>query len=385
MTQLPATADIVIVGGGVMGASTAFHLAQRGTKNVVLLEREQFFGAGATGRCAGGIRHQFATAINIELSKVSLRMLDDFEAVTGRPALVRKCGYMFVLTRAADVARFEQTIALQRSLGIQTEWLDGAQVQRRLPACRFADALGGTFFKEDGLADPNSVVMGYIDAARRLGATCHSGVSVTGMVSAGGRISAVHTNAGAISTPIVINTCGPWSAALAQMAELALPVVPVRRQWLTTTALPDLPPDFPFVVDFSQSLYFHREGGGVLTGMSDPLQAAGIDQSVDPAWELTHMDRACARLPALEEAGVVSRLAGLYEVTPDAHPIIGATPVPGFYVLAGFSGHGFMHGPVCGLLLAELLVDGAAHSIDISALDYARFAEGRAIAEYNVI
>ena len=226
MTQLPATADIVIVGGGVMGASTAFHLAQRGTKNVVLLEREQFFGAGATGRCAGGIRHQFATAINIELSKVSLRMLDDFEAVTGRPALVRKCGYMFVLTRAADVARFEQTIALQRSLGIQTEWLDGAQVQRRLPACRFADALGGTFFKEDGLADPNSVVMGYIDAARRLGATCHSGVSVTGIVSAGGRISAVHTNAGAISTPIVINTCGPWSAALAQMAGLALPVVP---------------------------------------------------------------------------------------------------------------------------------------------------------------
>ncbi|MEY4222991.1 MAG: hypothetical protein RL334_1633 [Chloroflexota bacterium] len=163
MTDLPATADVVIVGGGVMGASCAFHLAQRGVKRVVLLEREPFFGAGATGRCAGGIRHQFATAINIELSKVSLRMLDDFEAVTGRPALVRKCGYMFVLTRAADVARFEQTIALQRSLGVQTEWLDGAQVQRRLPACSFADALAGTFYAADGLADPNSVVMGYVD------------------------------------------------------------------------------------------------------------------------------------------------------------------------------------------------------------------------------
>ena len=385
MTQLPATADVVIVGGGVMGASSAFHLAQRGIKNVVLLEREQFFGAGATGRCAGGIRHQFATAINIELSKVSLRMLDNFESVTGRPALVRKCGYMFVLTRAADVARFEQTIALQRSLGIQTDWLDGAQVQRRLPTCRFADALAGTFFAEDGLADPNSVVMGYIDAARRLGAACHPGIAVSGIQSTGGRVSAVQTSAGTIATPIIINTCGPWSAALAQMAGLALPVVPVRRQWLTTTALPDLPPDFPFVVDFSQSLYFHREGGGVLTGMSDPQQAAGTDQTVDPAWELTHMERACARLPALEEAGVVSRLAGLYEVTPDAHPIIGATPVAGFYVLAGFSGHGFMHGPVCGLLLAELLVDGAAHTIDVSALDYARFAEGRVINEYNVI
>ena len=385
MTDLPATADVVIVGGGVMGASCAFHLAQRGVKHVLLLEREPFFGAGATGRCAGGIRHQFATAINIELSKVSLRMLDDFEAVTGRPALVRKCGYMFVLTRAADVARFEQTIALQRSLGVQTEWLDGAQVQRRLPACSFADALAGTFYAADGLADPNSVVMGYVDAARRLGAACHTDISVTGVLTTGGRISAVQTSVGTISTPTVINTCGPWSAALAEMAGLALPIVPVRRQWLTTTALPNLPTDFPFVVDFSQSLYFHPEGGGVLTGMSDAQQPAGTDQTVDPAWELTHMERACARLPALEDAGVVSRLAGLYEVTPDAHPIIGATPLAGFYVLAGFSGHGFMHGPVCGLLLAELLVDGAAHSVEISALDYARFTEGRTILEYNVI
>jgi len=382
---LTTSASVVVIGGGVMGASTAYHLAQAGARDVLLLEREAFFGLGATGRCAGGIRHQFATDINIRLSLLSLRMLDALEAETGQPALVRKCGYLFVLTRPEDVAAFQRHAALQRSLGVPTEWLTGDDVRRRLPGWDFPDALAGTFVASDGLADPNSVVMAYIQAARRLGARCLTGVVVAGIETAAGRVQAVRTNQGRFATECVVDAAGPWSAPVAALAGVALPVQPVRRQWLTTSPLPGLPPDIPFIIDFAQSLYFHPEGAGLLTGMSNTAQAPGFDQSVDATWELTHLEAAARRLPRLEQAGVASRWAGLYEVTPDAHPILGATPVQGFYAVTGFSGHGFMHGPICGLLMAELITTGQTPTLDISALALSRFAENKQISEYNVI
>jgi sarcosine oxidase, subunit beta len=368
-----------------MGASTAYHLVRAGVRSVVLLEREAFFGLGATGRCAGGIRHQFATEINIRLSQHSLRMLDELEAETGQPALVRQCGYLFVLTRAEDVAAFQRHLALQHRLGVPTEWLSGDEVRRRLPDCAFPDALGGTYLASDGLADPNSVVMAYINAARRLGARCLTDVAVEDITTTGGRVSAVVTNQGRIAAASVLDAAGPWSAFVAALAGVALPVQPVRRQWLTTTPLPALAPDFPFVIDFAQSLYFHPEGAGLLTGMSNPDQPAGFNQSVDPAWELVHLEAAARRLPLLEQAGVVSRRAGLYEVTPDAHPILGPADLDGFYVVTGFSGHGFMHGPICGLLMAELIAHGQARTLDIAPLALSRFAAGHEIREYNVI
>jgi sarcosine oxidase subunit beta len=169
------------------------------------------------------------------------------------------------------------------------------------------------------------------------------------------------------------------------MAGVQVPVTPVRRQWLTTSPLPEIPPDFPFVLDFAQSLYFHREGPGLLTGMSNNNEPPGYDQNIDPDWELVHMEAAIARLPLLEKAGLASNLAGLYEVTPDAHPIFGKTPVEGLYLITGFSGHGFMHGPVGGKLMAEIILDGHAHTLDVSMLDLARFSENRLIHEYNVV
>jgi sarcosine oxidase subunit beta len=387
MTQpeLPATADVVVIGGGVMGASTAYHLARRGVPKVVVLERESFFGLGATGRCAGGIRHQFATDINVRLSLLSLRMLDELEAETGQPALVRKCGYLFVLTDPADEAAFRRNVALQHRLGVPTEWLTGDEVRRKLPLCVFPDALAGTFYAPDGLADPNSVVMAYIGAARRLGAACLTDVDVQGITTEAGQVTGVVTARGRIATRTVVNAAGPWSALVGALAGVDVPVKPLRRQWLTTTPLPEVPADFPFVIDFAQSLYFHREGEGLLTGMSNPNEPFGFDQSVDDDWELIHMEAAVRRLPLLERAGVVSRWAGLYEVSPDAHPILGATPLGGFYLVTGFSGHGFMHGPICGLLLAEMIVDGQATTLDVSALRLSRFAENQAIVEYNVV
>jgi sarcosine oxidase subunit beta len=385
MPEVPRSADVVVVGGGVMGASVAYHLAKRGVRQVALLEREAFFGLGATGRCAGGIRHQFATGVNVRLSQHSLRMLDELEAETGQPALVRKVGYLFVLTRLEDVRTFERNVALQRSLGVDTEWLSGDDVRRLVPQAVFPDALAGTFNASDGLADPNSVVMAYVNAARRLGVACLTEMDVRGIETAGGRVTGVVTQHGTLAAPAVVNAAGPWSALVGQMAGVEVPVVPLRRQWLTTTPLPELAPGFPFVIDFAQSLYFHPEGEGLLTGMSNPNEAVGYDQSVDETWELVHMEAAVRRLPLLEQAGVVSRWAGLYEVTPDAHPILGATPLGGFYLVTGFSGHGFMHGPICGLLMAELLVDGQAKTVDISALHLSRFAENKQIFEYNVV
>ncbi|MEK6574147.1 MAG: FAD-binding oxidoreductase [Chloroflexota bacterium] len=382
---LPSTAPIVIIGGGVMGASTLYHLAKRGL-NAVLLEKEPFFGQGATGRCAGGIRYQFATEINIRLSLLSLPMLDRFEEEIGQPIDRRYCGYLFMLTREEDVATFKHNVALQHSLGVMTEWLSGDEVRRRIPLIRCDDAVAGTFNGHDGLCDPNGVVMGYINAARQLGAKAVEGIEVAAIKTAGGKVFGVETKEGDVSADVVVNAAGPWSAPISRTAGIDLPVQPVRRQWLTTTPLPEAPPDFPFVIDFAQSLYFHREGDGLLLGMSNLNEKPGFDQSVDEEFELINLEAATKRMPLLEKAGRASHLAGLYEVTPDAHPIIGRVPaLGGYFVVTGFSGHGFMHGPISGLLMSEEILDGKAHTLDISSLRYGRFEEGQLIREYNVI
>jgi sarcosine oxidase subunit beta len=386
MSELPKQAEIVIIGGGVMGASTAYHLASRGCTDVVLLERESFFGQGASGKNAGGIRYQFSTEINIRLSQVSLPMLDRFEVEMGQAIDLQYCGYLFLLTNEQDVKRFRQNVELQHRLGVDTEWLSGDEVRRRVPQLEADDVLAGTFHGRDGLADPHGVVSGYMRAGRRLGVRALTDSAVTDIDVEGGRVRAVQTSRGTIACNTVVNAAGPWAAVVSEMAGVPLPVKPIRRQMLTTTPLPEIPPDFPFVIDFAQSLYFHREGEGLLTGMSNPHEEPGFDERVDEEWELVHMEAAVARLPLLAKAGRVSHWAGLYEVTPDAHPIIGAVPeLDGYYVVAGFSGHGFMHGPVAGLLVAEIIVDGQATTLDISTLDYGRFSENRLIQEYNVI
>jgi sarcosine oxidase subunit beta len=381
----PENADIVVIGGGVMGASIAYHLALRGEKNIVLLEKEAFFGQGATGRCAGGVRYQFATEVNVRLSLQSLPMLERFEGETGQAIDYRQCGYLFLLTRPEDVTIFRGTMGMQNRLGAETSWLDGDEIRKRLPQMHLRDVIGGTYNPRDGLVDPNSVVMGYINAGQRLGVRALTGVEVTGLRVEGGRIAGVETPSGSIATRVAFNAAGPWAGVIGRMAGVDIPITPLRRQMFTTTPLPEIPADFPFVIDFAQSLYFHREGQGLLIGMSNLDEKTGFDQNIDPDFELVNLEAASARLPLLERAGLASHWAGLYEVTPDAHPVFGKTPVDGFYVCAGFSGHGFMHGPISGKLMAEILLDGAAHSVDVSMLDLARFEEGRLIREYNVV
>jgi sarcosine oxidase subunit beta len=384
--ELPRTADVVITGGGVMGASAAYHLSMAGVQDVVLVEKDEGFGLGASGRCAGGVRYQFGTEVNVRLSIESLAMLERFKQDTGQECYYRQCGYLFVLTDENDIPVFKHNRAMQRRLGVDVEWVSGGEIRSRLPMMRFEDAIAGTFHSKDGLADPNSVVMGYLARARQLGVKTYTGVEVLGMELSSGRVQSVTTSRGDISCGQVINAAGPWAGLVGEMAGVSIPISPIRRQMVTTTPLPDVPKDYPFVIDFSQSLYFHGEGEGILTGMSNPDQAPGYDQSIDKEWDLVAMEAAVRRLPMLEGAGRLSGWAGLYEVTPDAHPIFGPTQVEGFWVVGGFSGHGFMHGPIAGLLMAEFLTEGEASTVDVSMLDLARFDEDdRPIQEYNVI
>ena len=383
--DFPKTADIVIIGGGVMGASIAFHLASRGTGNIVLLEKEELFGQGSTGRCAGGVRYQFGTEINIKLSLASLPMLERFKDEIGQEIDYRKCGYLLVLTNENDVKVFQHNVDLQHKLGVQTKWLNGDDVRKQVPLMKFNDAIAGTFHQMDGLVDPNSVVMGYVNAAQKMGVRMLNNTEVRGIDVGGGVVEGVETNQGLIKTRLVINAAGPWAGQVGQLAGIHIPIQPIRRQMFTTGSLAGVPQDFPFVIDFAKSLYFHREGEGLLIGMSNPDQKPAFDQNVDEEWELTNLEAAIERMPMLENANRASHWAGLYEMTPDAHPIYGKTSIDGFLVCAGFSGHGFMHGPVSGKLMSEYILDGAFSTVDVSTLDITRFDEGRLIKEYNVV
>jgi sarcosine oxidase subunit beta len=379
------SADIVIIGGGVMGASIAYHLAFRGMKNLILLEKEPLFGQGSTGRCAGGVRYQFFTKINIKLSLASLPMLERFMDELGQEINYHKCGYLFVLTSEHDARVFKHNHDLQHNLGVHTEWLSGDDIRKRLPLMNFNDALAGTFHQKDGLVDPNSVVTGYINAAQKMGVRTINNAEVTGIQIGAGKIEGVETTQGVVKTRMVINAAGAWAGTIGKMAGVHIPIQPIRRQMFTTNPLKEIPEDFPFVIDFARSLYFHREGEGLLIGMSNPNETPGFDINVDEEWEITNLEAAIRRMPLLENASRASHWAGLYEVTPDAHPIFGGTNIEGFLVCAGFSGHGFMHGPIAGKLMSEYVTIGTFSTVDVSSLDLARFDEGRSIKEYNVV
>ena len=385
--MLPKTADIVIIGGGCMGASTAYYLAERGAQKVVLLEREKFLGMGSTGRNAGGVRYQFSTQVNVRLSMFSLDVISHFEELFGISAGYRPIGYLFLLTSSAEVATFKANVELQHRVGVPwVRYLEPKEIAEIAPLVNLEGVIGGTLCPRDGLADPNSVTQGFAKGATQRGAQIETETTVTGIKTERGRVSAVVTNRGEIATRTVVNCAGPWAAQVGKMAGLDVPIEPVRRQFFTTDALPDLPRDHVFTIEFATSLYFHPEGAGLLVGMSNADEKPGDTYAIDEEFHLKTLERALYRLPLLEHARVAKQMAGLYEVTPDDEPIIAqARALPGFYIAAGFSGHGFQHSPATGKVMSELILDGAAKTVDVSMLDLERFTEGRLIQEVNVV
>jgi sarcosine oxidase subunit beta len=377
-----------------MGASVAYHLAQRGGVSVTLLERAEQFGLGSTGLCAGGIRHQFSTEVNVRLSIESINMMEHFLEEIGQEIGLNQVGYLFLLDNEQDMARFEANVALQNKLGVGSRVLPVDEIQRRVPLLDLEGIVGGTFYERDGLADPNSIVQGYINKARQLGRSpgaapinLLNSIAVTGVRTANGQVQGVVTNEGEIATETIVITAGAWSGQIGQMIDIDIPIQPVRRQIAVTTPLPELPPDFPFVLFFGQSLYFHLESGqSILTGMSNKDEPVSFNLDIDHNWTETHLMAAMDRFPLLEKAGLLSEWAGPYEVTPDEQAILGKLPgLVGAVIAAGFSGHGFMHGPIVGKLMAEEILDGQAHTVNIDDLRYDRFTLGKDVREYNVV
>jgi sarcosine oxidase subunit beta len=380
------SADVVVIGGGIMGASTAYHLARRGCTNVIVLEAGEMFGLGSTGLNAGGVRHQFSTAVNIELSKYSVAAMERFAEEMDQEVGLRRCGYLFILDDANDLEQFRRNVELQNAHGIPSRIIGPPEIGELAPEVELRGIVGASWCPIDGLVDPHGLLQGYVSGARRLGATLLTESPATALEIEGDRVVRVGTPAGSIDTRAVVIAAGPWSARVGALAGISVPIVPIRRQIAVTCPIADLRKDFPFVIDFSRALYFHREGAGILTGMSNRDEPPGFDTAVNETWRLRHLENAIERLPLLADAELAAEWAGLYEVTPDDQPILGRLPqAEGLFICAGFSGHGLMHGPATGLLMAEEILDGRAHTIDIDPLRWGRFDSGASRGEYNVV
>ncbi|MEO8477071.1 MAG: FAD-dependent oxidoreductase [Actinomycetota bacterium] len=380
------TADVVVVGAGVVGVSAAYHLAVAGAGRVVVLEREDVVGSGSTGRCAGGFRHQFSSRINIELSVASVLMITGFTQTHGLPLDVVQDGYLFLLRTEAEVADFRAAGELQRSLGVDARELTPEEARELVPGLAVGDVRAAAYCPDDGIADPAGLTQGYATVARRAGAEIRLGVRVTGIAFAGGLVTGVDTSAGSIEAPVVIDAAGPWAGALAATAGVILPLEPIPRNVVTTGAFPGVPERRTLVIDAGTSFYFHREGDGVLMGMGAPDERPSFDTTVDDRFVADRLlPTATEVFPPLVEAGITSSWCGLYEMTPDRHPIVGPSPVEGLWLANGFSGHGFQHAPVIGKILAEMIVEGKARTADVAELGLARFAEGRLATEGHVV
>ncbi len=376
--------DVAIIGAGVIGTSIAWHLAKRGVTNVVVVEKEINPGMGSTAKAAGGIRAQFNSKINVELSKLSIPAFERFPAEMGMDIQFNQVGYLWIASRDEDLRLFEKMVADQRRMGLDVQLLDRAGVATHAPYVRIDDVVGGTFHQKDGYAPPADYVMGYHKRSKELGVRYLLATSVTGVVTRGGAAVGLKTSAGEISAEKIVCAAGAYSGKIGEMIGVEIPVVPVRRQCFVTKPIP-LPHPIPMTIDFASGVYMHTESGGVLVGLADKNEPASFNETVDSDFIAKMAELAMSRVPVLESAEILTSWAGLYEVTPDHHPILGALPgLANFHLATGFSGHGVMHAPATGQLLAELLTTGRT-SLDISALRWSRFRENSLIHETHVI
>lgn len=385
--MFPTSASVVIIGGGVHGLSTAYHLAKRGLKDIIVLEKEPQLASGSTGLSAGGVRQQFSTEVNIRMSQYSVQRFECFEEEMETDPGFHQVGYLFLLSTEEEVTLFRESVALQHRLGVGTEWLSPDKVKARWPFLNVEDILGATYNAADGYGDPYGVAMGYAQQARRLGARILTQVEVTGIDVAGGRVRGVQTTQGPITTETVVNTAGPYVHLVGQMVGVDLPARPYRRQVFATAPFPQIPHDAPMTIDFHYNWYFRPEGPGIITGMSKLDQPPGFDLTVDREWMIKVIEHGIRRAPVFEEARIMRSWAGLYSITSNDQPIMGTIPgLDGFVCAGGFSGHGFMLAPAGGLTLAEIILDGAARTFDISEFSFTRFASQTALtAEKHVI
>jgi sarcosine oxidase subunit beta len=382
VSSLPESADVVVVGGGVIGTSAAFHLAEAGV-DVCLLERDELAG-GSTSRAAGGFRAQFSDPLNVALGLRSIEAFMRFAERPGSAIDLHQVGYLFLLDREEDVAAFREGVALQNELGVPSRFVELEQVRELCPIAGLEDVLAATYCPLDGYASPEAVVQGYAAGTRAHRGTVQTGCGVTGIRLAGSEIEAVETTLGAIATRTVVCAAGAWSPEIAAHVGVELPVQPYLREVGFTGPSDGLPPTIPLTVDFTSGLYFHREGPGLLFGMADRDQPPGFDASADPAWLEKVIEVAERRLPSLLDMGIAGGWKGYYEVTPDHNALVGEANVSRFLYATGFSGHGFLQGPAAGEIVRDLVLRQDPF-VDVSPLSVERFAHAAPRPERNVI
>jgi sarcosine oxidase subunit beta len=369
------TADIVIIGGGAIGCSIAYHLARRGARDVVVLERDTV-GSGSTSKAAGGIRVQFGTRVEVEFSLRSIEFFTRFEDEMGVPCDYRREGYLILLADAADVARFRTNVALQTSLGADVRIVTPAEARAIVPELRVDDLLAAAWGPMDGYASPNDVVQAYATQARARGVRILEGTPATAIELAGDRVVAVATPGGRIATPLVVNAAGPQAPLVGRMVGLDLPVDPRRRHIFVTGEFPGVRHPMPLVIDRASGFYCRSEQRQILMSAGDVGPVTEFTATVDWGMLGETVDKAVRRIPALEGASIQHAWAGLRPLTPDEHGILDWAPrVRGLYLAVGFCGHGFQHSPAAGQVVAEVLT-GATPSIDIRELSIGRFAGG---------
>ena len=380
MAMLPQTADVVVIGGGAVGLSTAYHLGRLGAGEVVLLEKETL-GEGSTGRCAGGARLDFSTAVNIEFSLLAFQKLEQFTEEFGVDPQFRRVGYLMLATSDLALTQLTTNRPLYAQYNIPVDFLDPETVRRHWPYVNTEDVRGATYCARDGYLGPHEVVQGYAASARRLGVQIFQHTPVIDVMVTSGRVQGVRTPQGDIATRTVLNATGPYASVVGRMVGLDIPVKPIRRQVFVSGPVPELPDEIPQIIDLAYGTTYRREGEGfMIYGPQD--KTPSFNTGVDWDAKVWACERAAHRLPAMAGASVVRGWAGLYEISPDNHAILGPAPgIEGFILANGFSGHGFMHSPATGQVVAEYIVHGAAQTIDITPLGLERFSRGSAFYE----
>jgi glycine/D-amino acid oxidase-like deaminating enzyme len=382
------TADVVIIGGGIVGSSVAYHLAESGCANVLIIEREEKQGLGSTSRSMGGVRAQFTTPINIQMSIYSIDLFSRFEEVTGQTADYRAHGYLFCATTEAHLEYLRENQEKQKAFGLKSaEMVSGEDVVKMVPQLIADDIIGGAYCPTDGFVDPYGVLTGFAKRGKELGVRVWLDTAVTGVNIENGAVTGVRTTRGEVSTRNVVNAAGPWAAGVAQMAGVELPVTPLRRQIVKTQRCDFLPAKFPMLIDMSTGFHFRREGEAILMAWPDHEETYGFKTTFTHDFLEKILTRAVDRVPQFADLPVNPKQcwAGMYEVSPDHHAIIGPAPgVKGLFFANGFSGHGVMHSPASGRITADLIL-GRQSFVDPAPLGIERFAEGRLLEETAVL
>jgi sarcosine oxidase subunit beta len=387
--DLTTPAQVAVIGGGVMGASIAYHLAREGVDDIIIIDRAHGPGAGSTGRATGGFRAHFATAVNVQLSLMSRRQLLSFEEDTGVNPGYQQVGYLWLASQQSEIDAIRAAHRVQREQGLdEVREIAIDEIAEINPVISRDSLIGGSFCPTDGYIRPLEILRGYLEAGERLGVRFLWDAECVAMDLSQSTVSKVRTTKGDIETEMVVNAAGPWASRIASMGGVPLPVSPLRRQAAFTVPTDAIPPDMPMSIYMTGGFHIRaREGRALLSWPNPESEGEPAELFADESW----IDQAAAmmreRVPALSDVAIDRAIcyAGLYEMSPDHHAILGLSPhCENMYFANGSSGHGVMHSPAIGSIITDMILKRKPQ-IDVSMLRPSRFEEGRPVSATELL